>query len=154
MRSLLKVALLVVAGILVYNYFLGTPEEKETSEKVFRQVKEVGKSIGDLIKKERQKFRDGKYDKAFDKLEEAYQKLKGTMDASSNSEEKERLDMLERKRDELIREKEELQKELEKENPDEEIVRKSPSFEEELNDLVKETGKLLDQVMKRRGDRQ
>ena len=32
MRSLIKLGLILVVGILVYNYFFGTPEEKQQSK--------------------------------------------------------------------------------------------------------------------------
>lgn len=149
MRALIKIALLIIVGVLVYNYFLGTDQEKATSEKVFRQVKEVGKSIGDLIKNEREKFKDGKYDEAFDKLGEAYEKLKGKVDDEDNREEKEMLEKLEKQKEDLQQEKEKLEDELSKENPDEEVVKRSPSFEEELQKLMDETSSLLDRVMRR-----
>ncbi|MCB0664489.1 MAG: hypothetical protein KDC80_01645 [Saprospiraceae bacterium] len=149
MRTLIKLALLIIVGVLVYNYFLGTEQEKATSEKVFRQVKEVGRSIGDLIKNEREKFKDGKYDEAFDKLGEAYEKLKGKVDDGDNREEKEMLEKLEKQKEDLQQEKKKLEDELSKENPDEEVVKRSPSFEEELQKLMDETSSLLDRVMRR-----
>ena len=155
MRSLIKLALLIIVGVLVYNYFLGNEDEKATSEKVFRQVKEVGKSIGDLIKNEREKFRDGKYDEAFDKLGDAYEKLKGKVDEKDTQEEKELLDKLEKQKEALEKEKQQLEDELNKDNPDEDIIKKkSPTFEKELQDLVDETSKLLDKVLKKERDRE
>lgn len=153
MRTLIKLALLIIVGVLVYNYFLGSDQEKATSEKVFKQVKEVGKSIGDLISNERQKFKDGKYDQAFDKLGDAYEKLKGKVDQEDSREEKEVLEKLEKHKEALEKEKQHIQEELEKENPDEEVLKKSPSFEKELQDLVDETGRLLDRVLKKEKDR-
>lgn len=148
MRSLIKIALLIIVGVLVYNYFLGSEEEKATSEKVFRQVKDVGKSIGELIKNERQKFKDGKYDEAFDKLGEAYEKLKGKVN-EGDQEDREMLKKLEKQKEDLEMEKKQIEDELKKENPDEEVIRRSPSFEEELRQLMDETGNLLDRVMKK-----
>ncbi|MCB0685997.1 MAG: hypothetical protein KDC53_05715 [Saprospiraceae bacterium] len=149
MRSLIKLALLIIVGVLVYNYFWGSESEKATSEKVFRQVKEVGKSIGELMKNERQKFKDGKYDEAFDKLGDAYDKLKGKVEEENNQEDKDLLQKLEKQKEELQREKEKIEQELEKDHPDEDVVKRSPSFEEELQDLVDETSRFLDKVIKR-----
>ena len=153
MRSLIKLALLLIVGVLVYNYFLGSEEEKATSEKVFKQVKEVGRSIGDLISNERQKFKDGKYDQAFDKLGDAYEKLKGRVDQEDTKEEKLDLEKLKKQKEEFEQEKQKIEDELDKENPDEDVLRKSPSFEKELQDLVDETGRLLDRVLKKEKDR-
>jgi hypothetical protein len=149
MKYLVRLALLLIVGVLVYNYFLGSEEEKATSEKVFKQVKEVGRSIGDLVKNEREKFKDGKYDTAFDKLGEAYEKLKGKVDNEESGEDREVLKELEKQKDNLLREKEKIERELDKENPDEEIVRNSPDFDEELRKLMDETSRMVERVMKR-----
>ena len=69
---LLKIAILVVAGVLVYNYFLGDESEKAQSAKVFGHVKEIAVSVGDLAKSEKEKFDAGKYDTALEKLAGAY----------------------------------------------------------------------------------
>lgn len=69
---LLKIAVLIVIGVLSYNYFFGTEQEKAQSSKVFGQVKDVAVSVGDLAKSEKDKFDAGKYDAALDKLGKAY----------------------------------------------------------------------------------
>lgn len=75
-RSLLKLLFLVVIGVLVYNYFLGTPEEKENSKAIFREVKDVAVGVKELVKSEKEKFDAGKYDKAVDKIGDLLSKLK------------------------------------------------------------------------------
>ena len=67
-KSILKLAIVLVIGIVAYNYFLGTPEEKASSEKIIGKVADIGKAGWGLLKGEYQKFRDGKYDKALDKI--------------------------------------------------------------------------------------
>ncbi len=148
MRSLLKLALLVIVGVLVYNYFLGSEEEKASSEKVFRQVKEVGKSIGELIKNEKQKFEDGKYDKAFDNLEKIYEKLKDEVNDDDLGEQEE-LERLQQMRDGLEKEKESIEQELSKDDPDEEVIDRGKQFEEELKELADETARFFDKIMKK-----
>lgn len=71
-RTLLKIGALLVAGILIYNYFFGTSAEKEQSRKIFGQVKDVVVSVGQLVKSEKTKFDAGKYDAALEKLGGAY----------------------------------------------------------------------------------
>ena len=75
-RFLLKIGLILVAGILIYNFFFGTAAEKEQSRKVFGQVRGVVVSVGDLLKSERAKFDAGKYDGALDKLGNAYRAIR------------------------------------------------------------------------------
>ncbi len=75
-KSLLKLLLILVVGVLVYNYFLGTEEEKETAREVFGKVKDVGVAVKDLIQSEKEKFDKGKYDKALDKIGGLFEDLK------------------------------------------------------------------------------
>lgn len=75
-RSLLKLAAVLVAGILIYNYFFGTDTEKENSRKVFGQVRDVVVSVGNLVKTEKQKFDAGKYDVALEKLGGVYKAVR------------------------------------------------------------------------------
>ena len=77
LRSLIKLAIFLVAGILVYNYFFGTPEEKAQSKEVFSDIKDLTKSAVGLLKSEKQKFDDGKYDDAVDKIGGLIDNLKG-----------------------------------------------------------------------------
>ena len=72
----IKLAVFAVIGILGYNYFFGTSEEKEQSSKVFGQVKEVAVSVGELAKSEKEKYDAGKYDNALDTLASAYKKAR------------------------------------------------------------------------------
>lgn len=76
-RSLIKLGLFLVAGILVYNYFFGTPEEKAQSKEVFSNVKNLTKSAVDLLRTEKSKFDEGKYDDAVDKISGVIDDLKG-----------------------------------------------------------------------------
>ncbi len=75
-RSLLKLAAVLIAAMLVYNYFFGTSNEKENSRKVFGQMRGVVVSVGDLLKSERAKFDAGKYDAALEKLGGAYRAIR------------------------------------------------------------------------------
>jgi hypothetical protein len=75
-RSLFKLAALLIAGILVYNYFLGTNEEQENSRKVFGQIRGVVTSVGQLVRSEKDKFDAGKYDAALDKLGGVYKAVR------------------------------------------------------------------------------
>lgn len=107
-RFLLKIGLLLVAGILIYNFFFGTDSEKEQSRKVFGQVRGVVVSVGDLLKSERAKFDAGKYDGALEKLGDAYQAVRNGV---KNMDEKvsKRLEELEQRKAALQREVESIE---------------------------------------------
>ncbi len=105
MKYLIRLAILLLIGILVYNYFFGTQEEKETSQKIFGEVRDLGRATWDLLKREKQKFDEGKYNEAVDKVGGLIEKLRGTANTIENNKDLlARLDELERKRQELQRE--------------------------------------------------
>jgi len=79
-RTIIRLGIILVLGLLGYNYFYGTAEEKAQSKKIINTTKEAGgkviKSIGGLLKNERQKFDDGKYDEAMSKVTPFMKNLK------------------------------------------------------------------------------
>jgi vacuolar-type H+-ATPase subunit I/STV1 len=109
MWTLIRLALLLVAGIVVYNYFFGTTEEREQSKTVINTAKEAGKAVWSfskeafgLLRKEKTKFDQGKYDEAVDNVGNLYDRLRGhakTID--DNRDLLARLDRLERERTRL-----------------------------------------------------
>ncbi len=104
MRYLIRLVILLLIGILVYNYFFGTQEEKETSKKIFGEVRDLGKATWDLLRSEKAKFDEGKYDEAVDKVGNLIDRLRGTARTIDNNKDLlARLDELERKRQQLER---------------------------------------------------
>lgn len=75
-RSLIKIGLLLLVGILVYNYFFGTSEEKTQSKEVFKKTGDAVGSAWNLLKSEKHKFDAGKYDKVLDQLGGAYRAVR------------------------------------------------------------------------------
>jgi cytochrome c556 len=105
----IKAAIVVVIGVLAWNYFFGTSEEKAQSAKTFGQMKEVAVSVGELAKSEKEKYDAGKYDAALDKLGATYKKLREgarKMDASLL----ERIDQLDQRKRGLQKELEDIEK--------------------------------------------
>ncbi|MEM1323490.1 MAG: hypothetical protein AAGG75_24710 [Bacteroidota bacterium] len=135
MKSILKLVALLVIGVIVYNYFLGTPEEKESSRKIFQEIKEVGKSVGKLIKTERAKFDAGKYDNALDKIGELFGKMKDK--ASDSKDFLDRISDLENQKDEL---KNKLSDQEGMSDGDKEAL------EKDMERLVEETTKLAEEI--------
>ncbi len=74
--KIIKLGILVVIGLVGYNYFLGTPEEKEKSKEIIGKVADIGKAGVGLIKEEVAKFKEGKYDRALDKIGDGLSKAK------------------------------------------------------------------------------
>ncbi|MEQ8706498.1 MAG: hypothetical protein RIC19_21375 [Phaeodactylibacter sp.] len=150
LKSLIKVGLLLVAGILVYNYFFGTPEEKAQSKEIFTNVKDLTKSAFDLLKQEKQKFDEGKYDEAVDKVGGLLENLKGKAEQlEDNRELLDQIAELERKRqrlsDDINREIPEDYDSTSAERPKMDSSRRK-EIEEEWEDLVRKTEHLMDDM--------
>ena len=77
-KSIIKVGLLLVVGIVGYNLFFGTPEEKAQSKEIIGKAIDVGKAGVGLIKEEVNKFKEGKYDDALEKIGGLLSKAKDT----------------------------------------------------------------------------
>ena len=75
-KHVIKIGLLLLVGVLGYNYFMGTPKEKASSKAIFSKVRDVAVSVKDLVKNEKVKFDGGKYDKALSKLGGAYKSIR------------------------------------------------------------------------------
>lgn len=151
-KSLIKLAVVLVIGILIYNYFLGTDEEKATSKAIFHEVRDVAVGVKELVKSEKEKFDEGKYDDAVEKIGLVLTKLKKT---AKNIDEKylSRIDELNKKRQQL---KEELST---YENEDgridtskreqRKIERDTAKIKRELDELMKETESLINDMEKK-----
>ena len=97
-KLLIRLLVLLVIGVLVYNYFLGTPEEKESSKTIFREVKQLGKSAWALLKSEKSKMEEGKYDAALDKIGILYDELEERARSGKDRESLDRIMELDRQR--------------------------------------------------------
>ena len=63
-------------AILGYNYFAGSPSEKENAREIVNKVKSIGGSVKDLIKSEHLKYKEGKYDEVLNKTGSLLKKIK------------------------------------------------------------------------------
>lgn len=75
-RLLIKIGLLLVVGILVYNRFFGTDTEKEQAKEIFRKTGDLLGDTWSLLRSEKEKLDAGKYDRALEQLGQAYQSLR------------------------------------------------------------------------------
>ncbi len=124
MGRLVSLALMLLAGILVYNYFFGSETEKEQSKKVFQITKDLGKQIKEVVKSEKDSYNDGKYKSIVDKIrgviksdDELSDKYSSQLDEIQEVQDK--LELVQRKKERKSTkydkdEEEELEKKLEK----------------------------------------
>ncbi len=135
-RTLIKFGFLLVVGLLVYNFFLGTPEEKQQSQRVFDKGKEVLVSVGDLLKSEKEKFDAGKYDTALDKIGDVFDDLKQKAKDFENEDYLGRLEDLENKREELQEELREIDQNVQDEFTSKGDERKAEDLKIEIDRLM------------------
>ena len=135
MRTIIKFALFLVIGLLVYNYFYGTVQEREQSEMIVNKARDLGNDAWDLLTQEREKMRRGKYDDALEKLEDLYGSLRIEVEEMSDEEEdfREDLEILDERR-------RELERLIERGG---EVGR---SAREELDDLAEDTEELMNEM--------
>lgn len=133
-KNILKIGALLVIGLLGYNYFLGDETEKAQSREIVGKVGDLGKDAWGLLKSERQKMKDGKYDDALDKLDGLYKSLRGKAQDLQDS------DVLDRIR-ELSERREELESQLQ--DSGNELSRDA---RRKLDDLTAETEELMNEM--------
>lgn len=141
LRWIFRLLLLLVIGLLVYNYFFGDKKEKEQSAAIFKQAKELGKSLGQILISEKEKFDEGKYDKALNKAKDVLESLQSNrkkMDAGNQ----EKLDLLIAK-EKQIREQLNRNKLLEN-TPEKEVEQQR--LQSELRQLMQDIQQLLEKV--------
>lgn len=154
-RSLIKLGLLLVAGILVYNYFFGTTEEKSQSKEVFKKTGDAVGAAWNLLKSEKQKFDAGKYDKVLDQLDGAYRVVRKQaqyLDEKVLS----RLDDLENRKASLQKELDAIEKEDAKQQGDPNQAskaadqdRRKQDLQRSLDSLIRDTDALLKQAQEK-----
>jgi len=76
MKTLFKIALVAIVAVLGYNYFYGNETEQAQAEKIVDKVKDLGSDIKSLVMSEKEKYDEGKYDKAVDKFSDLISSVK------------------------------------------------------------------------------
>lgn len=97
-KTLFTLFVVLVAGLVGYNYFFGDADEKKQSEEIINQVTNLGKSGMNLVISEKKKFDGGKFDEDIRKINEVVATLKSKL---TDSKLLEKLSELEKRKDEL-----------------------------------------------------
>lgn len=132
MKRILSLLIILVVGILGYNSYFGSEEDKARSREVTTKAKDLGKTVIGLLKAERQNLKNGKYDEAFDKVGTVFKGI-GQKAQELGGNFPERYNKIEKKLDEL-KTKSKRQRTTEPTNPDQEKKEIETSFD----NLIKE----------------
>jgi len=139
-RFIITTAFFLVIGLLSYNYFFGTAEEKEQAQEIFSKGAEVVGAGTDLLKSEYQKYEDGKYDEALDNINNLLSKLK-----ENGGELLGEIDSWEQRKGDWDQKKIDLQKLLDSDSEfidDEEVKRAIAELEKE-REILEDEGRRL-----------
>ena len=143
-RFIITTAFFLVIGLLSYNYFFGTAEEKEQAQEIFSKGAEVVGAGTDLLKSEYQKYEDGKYDEALDNINNLLSKLK-----ENGGELLGEIDSWEQRKGDWDQKKIDLQKLLDSDSEfidDEEVKRAIEELEKEREILENEGRRLKEKA--------
>ncbi len=133
-KSIFKLLLLLIIGIMIYNYFMGTPEEKQNVERIVSEFKDFAGSVVDLVKSEKEKFDKGKYDQALDKIGDTLDKVKESVKQN---------DAYRKDVEKLLSQKENLRRELSEIDDSQEPSIDTSKIKKELEELIQQTEQLL-----------
>jgi hypothetical protein len=142
-KSLLKLGVVLLIAVIGYNYFFGTAEEKEQSREIIGKVRDVGRDAWGLLKSEKAKLDEGKYDGALDKVGSTLEgvgellgKLQRTAKDLNDTGALDRLSELQRKQTEL-------EAQLAAETPESYDAAEQERIKSEIKDLLTETETLM-----------
>jgi len=155
-RSILKLGVLLVVGLVGYNFFFGDATEKAEAKETIAKAKDVGKTIGKgllslakdgvaLVKKERAKFAEGKYDDAMENVGGLLGKMKDRVEGDGGK-------MLDRVK-ELEKAKDALGLKLNDAKDGNGAISKEDrkTLKAEFDELMDETEKVLEEIDKNEG---
>lgn len=142
-KSLIKFGLLLVVLVVGYNLFFGTEEEKAQSKEIINKGKSVltevfdfGKSAIQLLKSEKGKFDEGKYDGDLDKLGDIFDNWKDKAEDLQDSELVDKIVDLERTRLSL-------EKEFQEKSPEGYDQQEQKQLKEDWEKLLFETEEVM-----------
>lgn len=142
MRVLIRIIILLFLFIFTYNYFFGDDEEKKSAGKVIANAKELISSIGTVIKSEKEKYYDGKYDDAIYRLSGLFNGIRSRTGFSGQTLNHE-LEKLESEKREIEEEYQVLENE-----PDSVRERKKEQLNLRLEEIVSKAERILEKIEK------
>ena len=137
-KFLIRIAIILVIGIIAYNYFQGTTQEKQEAKtfvKEFgKEMKDLGGLIGGLIISEKEKFDEGKYDKALSNMRSTIDDLKEKAKNTDDAELKRKVNDFEKTSDKLLQKWEENKPETKSERQ---------AFKEDIKRIIQEADEVI-----------
>ncbi len=126
MKNLIFLIILILAGVVGYMYFFGKGEDRERAASVVNETKDLGRSVADFVKGQKNKYDDGEFDRLLDKINGTLNKLKSKKEPNTQEENEEL---------------KELEKELRQIDPDKLSEEDRTRLKKLLNELEEELDK-------------
>ena len=94
-KNLLFLIIIILAVVVGYMYFFGKGEDRERAESVVNETKELGKSVADFIKRQKDRYDDGEFDRLLNRIARTIDKVR-SKGSETTKEENEELKELEK----------------------------------------------------------
>lgn len=141
-RKLISLVILAVIGLMGYNMFFGTDEDKARGQVVAKETKELVGSIFGLLKAEKENYDAGKFDNAMDKLNNAFRNVsQKAKEVGGNL--PERVKDLEKKKDQL-----DQLIEVNKNSKMADPKKENDKIQDEMSDILKELQNIAEDIEK------
>lgn len=75
-KNLLFLIILILAVVVGYMYFFGKGEDRERAASVVNETKELGKSVADFIKRQKDRYDDGEFDRLLNRIARTIDRVK------------------------------------------------------------------------------
>ncbi len=107
-KFIIRIAIILIIALVGYNYFFGSAEEKESAQNIIDSFKKLWQETWSMLKSEKEKIDEGKYDEALSGLENVLSNIGDELGDNSRSMQGE-VAKLEAERQELMQEAEALE---------------------------------------------
>jgi gamma-glutamyl:cysteine ligase YbdK (ATP-grasp superfamily) len=137
-RRLLSLAVMLIIGLVIYNMMFGDEADKEN-------VKQITSGVKELLQSTKEKYKNGEYDQAVDKIGDVFKQLKNKAEELNNSDYLNRLSELEERKqhlEEMLKDLEEKESTATRSLVPQDNSKEKEKILRELLDLEKEAGDL------------
>ncbi|MBK9981338.1 MAG: hypothetical protein IPP15_02750 [Saprospiraceae bacterium] len=84
MSRLIGIIVIILAAIVGYMYFFGKEDDKVKAHTIVNETKELGKSVGDFISRQKDKYDNGEFDTLLKKVGDGISKLRSKPENKSD----------------------------------------------------------------------
>lgn len=141
-KRLISLAAMLIIGLLIYNTFFGTVEDKESVDKITSGVKELFQST-------KEKYENGEYNEAIEKIGNVFDQLKDKAGELNSEDYMENISELEKRKqhlEEMLRSLEVKEKTSTRSLVPQDNATDREAIEQELEALKQEASNLAEQM--------